>query len=428
MIMQKSLDDKYLSCRKGVVFYYFGCGCIADYFSNSIAFLDEIDIFMINAGCSNNTIFNVKRKARKVFGISDDVFLKRIERLRKNGVIVFSETPIFNHLYYYGEKGKFYPKEIALELSSKCNYFCPFCYKNANINGIYMSDEIIRKIDKIIHNKVNNILLTGGEPTLHPNLMKFIDTFSEYANVSMITNGSILFNLNPNGLRKLSQIQFSIYGCNNNEYKNLTGCGDGFTRLCKSIEFAKNNDIDTKISMTICDKTYDHIESFVETSISLGVNTLRIGIADIFGRGRYLYSDNSVFFEKRNEILDKVSNLKCIYGDKIKIEIPNINYSHVNRHEDIVNCVYRGSLKCGCGSEYLVISETGRVRPCQMLPSELFSFESDNSLSEHINGDFHIESLKKCIRDYYSMNMLSIKNFSPCDSLDTIATNEGFIK
>ena len=97
----------------------------------------------------------------------------------------------------------------------------------------------IYEIDKIIHNNVNNILLAGGEPTLHPNYLKYIELFSDYAKVSMITNGSMLYEHDPNILKKLNQIQFSIYGCDDVEYKEMTGCADGFTRLCRSIDFSK---------------------------------------------------------------------------------------------------------------------------------------------------------------------------------------------
>ena len=108
---------------------------------------------------------------------------------------------------------------------------------------------------------------SGGDPTLHPSYLKYIDLLSKYSDVHMITNGSIFFEHDPKVLKKLDLIQFSMYGCNNAEYKRMTGMKDGFSRLCKSIEFAKRNGINTYCAVTLCDETMDHIEPFVQRPV-----------------------------------------------------------------------------------------------------------------------------------------------------------------
>ncbi len=419
MTIQNCLDNIKFSIREGIEFYYFGEGCIADYYGSSIAYLDEVDIKIILLLKKGLSTFEIDSYFNNMID-NKDCIITKIQNLYKKGVLVRTNCGFEKELIFHGIKGCYFPKEIAIELTNTCNYKCPFCYKNAQVKGEFISDETIYKIDDTIRNNVRHILLTGGEPTIHPNYLEYIELFSTYADVHMISNGSVLFNHNPEVLRKLQRIQFSIYGCDDKEYKKMTGISDGFTRLCKSIEFAKQNGINISAGVTLCDNTIDHIESFVKIALELGFDTLRIGTADVFGRGKKLFDSNGEYEEQRDKVYDILLELKRKYRKDIYFELPNIYVKHVVDHSDINENVFRNSLCCGCGSEYLAISEKGEIRPCQMLPESWFSIGAENALIEHIKGDFHIKQLHRSAEKYYSDNDFYALNISPCQALEQL--------
>lgn len=230
----------FVSVREGVTFYYFGNGCIADYYGESIAYLDDTDIFLISVCDGSRTLSKCIEQLKCT--IDDTVVCERIDSMRRKGVLVIKEHPSSNNVLFYGEKGLFYPKQLAIELTSCCNYNCSFCYKDANALGKYISDDVIDNIVNTICGKVGLVTLTGGEPTLHPHIVNYIEKLSQATpHLTMITNGSQLhkFTKYASTLQKLDLIQFSLYGRNDGEYKITTGCGDGFTSLKKSIELAK---------------------------------------------------------------------------------------------------------------------------------------------------------------------------------------------
>ena len=424
MTIHSYLDDMIISVRKGIELYHFGDGCIADYYSNSIGYLDDLDIEILNiCGRGDKKLKIVDEAARKL-KVSPETIENSIDNMLKIGVLSCCDCGNESKLVFHGEKGAFYPKEIAIELTNTCNYMCPFCYKNATRAGEFISDDTILELNRIISNRVYNILLTGGEPTIHPHYLDYILMFSEYARVHMISNGSIIFEHDPSVLKRLDVLQFSIYGCSNQEYQKMTGAQDGFTRLCKAVEFAQSNNIYIKMAVTLCDETMDHIESFVQTAVNFGVDSIRIGIADYFGRGSYLFSDPEQYEQKRLEALNQVVELKRIYRKRIKIEVPNINPSHVNKHADLQKCIYRGSLQCGCGSEYIVVSEGGYIRPCQMLPESWFALGNIEALAEHIKGNFHLKGLSRAIQQYYKTNRFHDRSFSPCEALECFESLE----
>ena len=425
MTILRYLDsERYVVVRKGVKFYYFGSGCIADYYSNSIAYLDESNIKIILLCDGKNTLQAVAEKAAFILSETQEAILARMDVLLKKGVIVLRSESFNVELCFSGTKGAYYPKEIVIELTNMCNFFCPFCYKNANSKGKFMSDSVFDELNKTIQSNVKNILLTGGEPTLHPNYLKYIDILTKYADVHMISNGSNLYNHDSSVLRKLRIIQFSIYGCSDAEYEKMTGVNGAFTRLCKSVEFVKRNGIDMNMAVTLCDETIDHVELFIKAAIEFDAGVLRIGFADVFGRGKYLYEQSSDFATKRDDEYSLILELKRKYRNKIFIEVPNINVKHVENHDDISTYIHRGSLECGCGSQYLVVSHVGEIRPCQMLSEVWFSVEDKTALKDHICGNFHIEKLRDSINKYYIDNLFSESKIEPCYALEAFRARE----
>ena len=233
----------------------------------------------------------------------------------------------------------------------------------------------------------------------------------------MITNGSVLWLHDPEPLKKLDHIQFSIYGCSDLEYQKMTGVRDGFSRLIKSIDLTKRHMIPVTIAVTLCDDTASHIEQFIRMAVELGMSVIRIGIADAFGRGSLLYKYKIGHVSSRSEIFKEILELKRKYRNKIRVDIPNISTEHVNDHKDMYINVYGDSLCCGCGTEHIVISPNGSIRPCQMLPEVPFSMKSSDVLVEHIQGNFHTEHLRRATRSYCDSIGCRTPDSAPCHAL-----------
>lgn len=84
--------------------------------------------------------------------------------------------------------------KIILKLHSLCNLKCGYCFEKEKIKYRFSTDsfnELDREVS--IKNIVNNdlfddIIITGGEPTLYPELDILIDKFSS-KNITLLTNG-----------------------------------------------------------------------------------------------------------------------------------------------------------------------------------------------------------------------------------------------
>lgn len=87
------------------------------------------------------------------------------------------------------------PLIVWLEITGKCNLRCPHCYSGAGEEkaGQLETGEILHLLGDLAQMGVVGLILTGGEPTLHPDIIRIVERADELGFVlSMATNGTLL--------------------------------------------------------------------------------------------------------------------------------------------------------------------------------------------------------------------------------------------
>jgi organic radical activating enzyme len=83
---------------------------------------------------------------------------------------------------------EFYPGYL-IDITSKCNLSCKYCY--------HPNENHFKSLDKIVRDAQENIglgptVLTGGEPTLHKDLINIIKEVGQINQVWLLTNGTLV--------------------------------------------------------------------------------------------------------------------------------------------------------------------------------------------------------------------------------------------
>ena len=135
-------------------------------------------------------------------------------------------------------------KRNWIRLTSMCNNLCTFCLDTLAHNGTITSDEEVKK--RIIEGRrkgATRLILSGGEPTIHPSYIKFIKLgrMAGYRRVQTVTNGR-MFSY-PDFLNRcldagLQEITFSIHGHNAKVHDALVGVPGAFEEEVKGLEMA----------------------------------------------------------------------------------------------------------------------------------------------------------------------------------------------
>lgn len=90
----------------------------------------------------------------------------------------------------------------VIEITSVCDLSCPICLKNSQDDYYYNIDEFSAIIDNLIESEDNLdvVNLSGGEPTIHPQIIDFINICNK-KNIAQTT-------VSTNGLRLLNDAEF----------------------------------------------------------------------------------------------------------------------------------------------------------------------------------------------------------------------------
>jgi len=121
----------------------------------------------------------------------------------------------------------FSPISINLDLTSSCNFSCPFCVDSKLINSgkSLTLEEVKKTIDTLdSHGLLSVILIGGGEPTLHKDFEKIIRYIkSKRLQIGIVTNGSRLEKVDAivEALEEKDWVRISVDAAGERVFKEL---------------------------------------------------------------------------------------------------------------------------------------------------------------------------------------------------------------
>ena len=133
--------------------------------------------------------------------ITDNDTIKMLYDSNKTSVCFFRST-------------KVYPEyKCLIQITERCNFKCKHCFLSANNTGNQMD---INKIERIVipyfvTNKITKVTLTGGEPLVHCEIVRIINSFtSNGIDVTVCSNGSLISKHLIESINDLGKVKFNI--------------------------------------------------------------------------------------------------------------------------------------------------------------------------------------------------------------------------
>lgn len=153
-------------------------------------------------------------------------------------------------------------RRAAIDVGRPCNIRCSFCYYRYEEPTPFLSFEELRQ--QIIDAKARGntcIDFTGGEPTMHPQIVKLIEVCSDNAMKScIITNAILLFKdslLDRLLEAGLSDLLITIQGLR--EVHNESICAKTYDRVAKAIDFMHDNGLFFRTNTILTMDTYENL-------------------------------------------------------------------------------------------------------------------------------------------------------------------------
>ena len=155
-----------------------------------------------------------------------------------------------------------FPDKVACTIfTAGCNFKCPFCHNAflVNTNGDELEEEEILEFLRSRQKILDGVCITGGEPTIHPDLGDFIKKIKSETGllVKLDTNGA-----NPKALKALVNdglVDYVAMDIKNSpdKYPETAGVGENVLEKVKeSIDFLMENKVDFEFRTTVTNELH----------------------------------------------------------------------------------------------------------------------------------------------------------------------------
>jgi len=218
----------------------------------------------------------------------------------------------------------------------RCNYKCYFCYYKNNLDDPFLDKKIIKhNIDNLISRGIKEIEFSGGESSIHPNIIELIEyAYNKCGKVSMLSNGSfdnkLLANMKQKGL---SEILFSVHGWSNQTHDAKVGVSGAFTKLLDSIYYAQQLGIIIRVNCTIENKL--HVSKY-KTIIKL-INPKQVNLLPLNYWNNAQELKEIDYLKVSNNIKKLIDSLKTY---QFEINVRYIPFCFMKGYEPYVKSTY----------------------------------------------------------------------------------------
>jgi len=198
-------------------------------------------------------------------------------------------------------------KKIDIKVTFHCNNCCDFCAQGNKRSFIKMKTkhEIIKALKDAKKGKINSVVFTGGEPTLHPEIIELIKEAKKlkYKFIQLQTNGRTLADIEF--LKKLkeagvNEIGPALHGSKPQIHDKLTNSPGSFNQTLKGIINSKKLGLYVLTNTVITSLNYKDLPKLAKLFVYLKVDQFQFAFVHIIGTA---WENRKWIVPKKTEIL-----------------------------------------------------------------------------------------------------------------------------
>ena len=230
----------------------------------------------------------------------------------------------------------------------RCNLDCAYCNEFDKTSAEVPLETMLRRIDRLADLGTTIITLSGGEPTLHPNLDAIIRRIrARGAIATLITNGLLL---TPDRIRALNRA--------------------GLDYLQISIDNVAPDDVSKK-SLRVLDRKLEWLARYAEFGVTinsvLGAGVRNPGDAIVVGeRARQLgfTSTVGILHDPGGQLQPLAAEHRSVYERFRRLETALFSFAHFDHFQENIGRGLATDWHCRAGGRFLYICEDGLVHYC----------------------------------------------------------------
>ncbi len=265
------------------------------------------------------------------------------------------------------------PIRVILSLTDRCNLSCQFCnaHQYASAKQQMSIGDALSLLDQLKEWGVMIVVLSGGEPLLHPDFLQIarsavVHRFFVY----LTSNGTFIDQKLAKKLCEIGihSVQISLDGPVD-VHKTIRRSDHSFSDAVKAIKCCLHVGIPTSIMCTLSQVNVQYIGEVIELGMAMGVGTCGFERMVSAVRGKET-GDLSLTNQQLKFVIQSLTQKRKELRKKVHIECsdPLMNLPPETKKSKDENKSIGG---CVAGIAACLISSNGTVYPCTRLPLPL---------------------------------------------------------
>jgi len=316
------------------------------------------------------------------------------------------------------------PRTVDVEITSRCNLRCRYCYYFDNPAVEYHdlpTQEWLRFFDELGQCAVMDVIIQGGEPFIRKDLPELIDGIvKNRMRFSILSNGTLIEDeiaayIADTG--RCNYVQVSIDGSRPETHDTCRGKG-AFAKAISGIRTLQRNRVPVTSRVTIHRHNVHDLENIARLLLDdLGLKGFGTNSAECLGSCRHNASDVLLTTRERHLAMETLEQLEKRYNGRISAAAGPLTEARLwSRMEEArikgTPAFPNGGrlTACGCSGSKIAVRADGVIIPCSILPQiELGRINSD-SLEEvwQLNPDLN------SIRQRHTIELNSFEFCADC--------------
>lgn len=273
-----------------------------------------------------------------------------------------------------------FPMRIYLLITNSCNLSCVMCIREERKENFINFEEFKKNFDREDTSNIE-LVITGGEPTLHPKFVEFVKYSSKkFKKVLIATNGT--HNSYVEEIKDIKNLIFQISLDGDRETHNRIRGKESFDKILETVQKLEKYNLNYCIASVVGKYNYKEIDKLIPTLREYKkMKYWKISYEMPFGHAK----GESIFSaEEWNEFVDSILrkvdfplNIKKIFP----LEIYEKNWDKVQRNKN------NRCLNCGSGKNKFYIYPDFNVYPCTCLTDFCIGNLKTQTLSEIVSSE-----------------------------------------
>lgn len=212
------------------------------------------------------------------------------------------------------------PSTVCFRITRYCNARCGFCL--APPDGAHPDAETLKlRIDWLLARSVRTIHFCGGEPTIHPALVRLIEyAHAAGAATKLTTNGIAFADALPAALRAArTQVKVSLHG-DREQHNRIVG-RDAFDRTTATIRRFRSAGISTTVQTTIVTGGLDVLDWVAAFCLANGVRRLSLLPFIPRGSGSERRGEFDLTTEERRALREMIAEKRRALSGRLDVRL-----------------------------------------------------------------------------------------------------------